>query len=66
MIEFDNYTSYKQYVNEEWEDGYINELNTCGYIVEKTEYIGEGEQRTIEYRMLTEEEFNKTFGGNKQ
>jgi hypothetical protein len=59
---FNDYTSYCQYVKEEWNDGYINELFESGYIVEK-EYIGEYEcaSRDIEYRMLTESEFNETF-----
>ena len=59
---FNDYTSYCQYVKEEWNDGYINELFESGYIVEK-EYIGKYEcaSRDIEYRMLTESEFNETF-----
>ena len=59
---FNDYTSYRHYVKEEWNDGYINELFEDGYIVE-AEYKGEYEceSRAIEYRMLTEDEFNKTF-----
>jgi hypothetical protein len=59
---FNDYTSYCQYVKEEWNDGYINELFESGYIVEK-EYTGEYEcvSRDIEYRMLTESEFNEIF-----
>ena len=62
MEPFNDYASYRQYVREEWIDGYINELIEGGYIVEK-EYVGEYEcaSRTIEYRMLTESEFNKKF-----
>ena len=64
---FNDYTSYCQYVKEEWNDGYINELFESGYIVEK-EYIGEYEcaSRDIEYRMLTESEFNETFSTEEQ
>ena len=62
MESFNNYISYRQYVKEEWNDGYINELFADGYIVE-VEYNGpyECENRDIEYRMLTEDEFNKIF-----
>ena len=57
---FKDYDSYLQYVKEEWNDGYINELFEGGYIVEK-EYDGEYEcaSRAIDYRMLTEDEFNE-------
>lgn len=63
---FNDYTSYRQYVKEEWNDGYINELFECGYIVEK-EYVREYEcaSRAIEYRMLTESEFNETYNSKK-
>ena len=62
-MEFDDYISYRQYIKEEWADGYINELIESGYIIE-TEYTGEYEceQRTIEYRPLTESEFEEMFG----
>ncbi len=67
MEPFNDYTSYRQYVKEEWNDGYINELFEGGYIVEK-EYVREYEcaSRAIDYRMLTENEFNKTFNANEK
>lgn len=67
MEPFNDYTSYRQYVREEWNDGYINELFEGGYIVEK-EYVGEYEcaSRSIDYRMFTESEFNETFNNNEK
>lgn len=59
-LPFNDYNSYKQYVNDEWHGGYINELFEDGYIVEN-EFNGACESRTIEYRHLTEKEFTKRF-----
>lgn len=59
---FTNYNEYKQYVDEEWEQGGINELHEDGLIVEIEEsYDYECESKQINYRKLTEDEFNRIF-----
>lgn len=59
---FTNYKEYKQYVNEEWEQGAINELFEDELIIEiKESFDYECESRQINYRQLTEEEFNIRF-----
>lgn len=59
---FNDYNSFKQYVSEEWESGYINELIEDGYIIEKAfDGVYECESRVFEYRHLTEEEFIEKF-----
>ena len=59
---FTNYKEYKQHVNEEWEQGAINELFEDGLIMEiKESFDYEYESRQINYRQLTEEEFNIRF-----
>ena len=52
VIEFENYKDYKEYTLDMWEEGYINELISDGYIVEAKNING-----NITYRNLTEEEF---------
>ena len=49
----DAYKAYVSYVNQEWEDGYINELFEGGLIIEKSN----DEKNIIYYRKLTQEEF---------
>jgi hypothetical protein len=61
-MKFNSYKEYRNYIHEEWEDGYINELFCDELIVEKTTYLPyECASKTIEYRPLTEEEFNFKF-----
>lgn len=61
-MEFNSYKEYRDYIREEWKDGYINELFCDELIIEKEENLPyECESRTIEYRPLTEEEFNFKF-----
>ena len=61
-IMFTNYNEYKQYVNEEWKQGGINELYEDGLIVEIEEsYDYECESKQVNYRKLTEDEFNIRF-----
>jgi hypothetical protein len=61
-MEFNSYKEYREYVQEEWRDGYINELFWDELILEKKEDLPyECESRTIEYRPLTEEEFDFKF-----
>lgn len=60
IIEFENYEDYKNYVLDMWEEGYINELEFDGLIVESKNIDG-----NITYRNLTKEEFEnltKKFG----
>ena len=63
MENFTSYEEYKDFVHEEWEQGYINELEQDGLIVEKERYINEENpsQGDINFRYLTEEEFNIKF-----
>jgi len=59
MIEFENYEDYKQYVKDEWQIGSINELFEDGLIVEVEEsFEYDCESRKINYRRLSESEFN--------
>ena len=59
---FTNYKEYIQYINEEWELGGVNELCEDGLILEvKESFDYECESRQINYRKLTEEEFNVLF-----
>jgi hypothetical protein len=61
-MEFNNYKEYREYIQEEWKDGYINELFCDELIVEKTTDLPyECASKSIEYRPLTEEEFNFKF-----
>jgi hypothetical protein len=61
-MKFNSYKEYREYIHEEWEDGYINELFCDELILEKKENLPyECASRTIEYRPLTEEEFNFKF-----
>jgi hypothetical protein len=53
---FNSYEEFKQYVNEEWENGAINELEQDGYIVIDT--VDEKTGDTV-YRILTEDEFQR-------
>ena len=57
MEYFKDYISYKQYVKEEWEEGYINELTESGFIIE----VPGCNNQDIQYRLLTEDEYNKKF-----
>jgi len=61
ITDFKSYLDYRLYVHEEWEYGAINELFEDGLIIEEPEESIDG-FRTIKYRHLTEEEYNK----NKQ
>lgn len=59
---FKNYEEYKQYVNEEWNYGAINELYEDGLIIELEETFDyECASKQINYRKLTEEEFENIF-----
>lgn len=59
---FTNYEEYKQYVEEEWAQGSINELCEDGLILAVEElYDYECASKVIEYRKLTEIEFNVKF-----
>jgi thymidylate synthase len=48
----DAYKAYISYVNQEWKDGYINELFEDGLIIEAS-----NNEKSIDYRKLTQEEF---------
>ena len=62
MIEFDSYKEYKQHVYEMWEDGYINELEQDELILKDKEIIGENGIKTLNLRLLTENEYNEKYG----
>ncbi len=64
-MEFKNYQTYKDYVNEEWKNGYINELEQDKLIISLPETIGEDGFKLISNRHLTEEEFNNKFKNGK-
>jgi len=48
----DCYASYSKYINQEWKDGYINELFEDSLIIEAS-----NDENNINYRKLTQEEF---------
>lgn len=59
-MEFESYEEYKQHVYEMWSDGYINDLEDL-IIVDKLTPNENGNQN-INYRILTEQEYNKKYG----
>jgi hypothetical protein len=51
-MDFKNYEDYKQYVKEQWQDGFINELEQAGLIIESKNTGSE-----VDYRILSEIEY---------
>lgn len=58
--DFKSYENYLKYVNDEWEDGFINELEEEGLIIVNI-LNSDSLIESVSYRPLTEEEFNKRF-----
>ena len=55
MFEFKNYKQYSDEILHLWNEGFINELEEEGFIVVESR---DSETRAVNYRKLTEEEFN--------
>lgn len=61
---FNNYEEYKKHVCEMWEEGYINELEMDELIIAENP-LKFGESKNINYRLMTEEEYNIKFNETK-
>ena len=56
MFEFKDYQQYSEEILNLWNEGFVNELEAEGFVVIAEQKTGE-----INYRKLTEEEFNNKY-----
>ena len=60
-MQFKNYKEYKDYTLKVWQKGRIDELKEEGLLIDEPIKYENGENsRSIQYRFLSEEEFNKS------